>query len=141
MSNPDTMAAVRRIFSTLLGMGQTRLELATVEITQAMQSFIHTLTWSLLAALSASLASVFVCFAVVAVYWDTTYRLSAILMCAGLYLLMAIWFFLRVKQVVGKQGPLLEATIAEFERDKLALLDSVDDFPAKSNERPKAYRQ
>lgn len=126
MLNPNAKAALKRVVASLLGMAQTRLELAGVELAQARQSAVKTVLWSLLTALALSFASLFVCALVVALAWDS-YRYIAISGCAAFYVVLAVYFYLQLKDTLAAQPPLFEATMAELGRDKQAVLDSLND--------------
>mgnify|MGYP006181769687 FL=1 len=126
MLNPNARAALRRVIASLLGMTQTRLELAGVELAQARQSAVKTVLWSLLTALALSFASLFVCALVVALAWDS-YRYVAIAACVAFYVVLAVYFYVQLKDTLAAQPPLFEATLAELDRDKQAVLDSLHD--------------
>ena len=126
MLNPNARAALKRVIASLLGMTQTRLELAGVELAQARQSAVKTVVWSLLAALALSFASLFVCALVIALAWDS-YRYIAIAGCVAFYVVLAVYFYVQLKDTLAAQPPLFEATIAELGRDKQAVLDSLND--------------
>jgi uncharacterized membrane protein YqjE len=107
-----------------LGMGQTRLELAGVELAQAHQTALRTAVWSLLAALALAFASLFACSLTIALYWET-HRYVAIAGSVAFYLVVGLYFYMKVKDALSAQPPLFEATIAELGRDKQAVLDSL----------------
>lgn len=124
MLNSNAMSALKRVVSSLLGMGQTRLELAGVELAQARQSAVRTVLWSLLTALALAFASVFVCALVIALFWET-YRFTAIAACAAFYLVLGAYFYVKLKDTLAAQPPLFEATLAELNRDRQAVLNSL----------------
>lgn len=124
MLNPNARAALKRVVASLLGMTQTRLELAGVELAQARQSAVKTVLWSLLTALALSFASLFVCALIIALAWDS-YRYTAIAGCAFFYVVLGAYFYVQLKDTLAAQPPLFEATIAELGRDKQAVLDSM----------------
>jgi uncharacterized membrane protein YqjE len=124
--NPNARAALKRVIASLLGMTQTRLELAGVELAQARQSAVKTVLWSLLTALALSFASLFVCALVIALAWDS-YRYIAIAGCVAFYVVLAVYFYVQLKDTLAAQPPLFEATMAELGRDKQAVLDSLND--------------
>lgn len=126
MLNPNARSALKRVIASLLGMTQTRLELAGVELAQARQSAVKTVLWSLLTALALSFASLFVCALIVALSWDS-YRYVAIAGCIAFYLVLAVYFYVQLKDTLAAQPPLFEATLAELGRDKEAVLDSLHD--------------
>lgn len=126
MLNPNARAALKRVIASLLGMTQTRLELAGVELAQARQSAVKTVLWSLLTALALSFASLFVCALVIALAWDS-YRYIAIAGCVAFYVVLAVYFYVQLKDTLAAQPPLFEATMAELGRDKQAILDSLNE--------------
>ncbi|WP_334118110.1 phage holin family protein [Limnobacter sp.] len=126
MLNSNARAALKRVAASLLGMGQTRLELAGVELAQARQTTVRTVLWSVLTALAVAFATLFVCVLVVALAWDT-HRFIAIAGCAAFYVVLAVYFYVQLKDMLAAQPPLFEATIAELGRDKNALLESLSD--------------
>ncbi|HEX4844202.1 MAG TPA: phage holin family protein [Limnobacter sp.] len=125
MLSPQAKSALKRVVASLLGMGQTRLELASVELAQARQNTVQTVVWSILLALALAFGSLFVCLAVVALFWDT-HRVLAIFACVLFYSALAGWFYVRLKRTLAQQNPLFEATIAELGRDRQAILDSLN---------------
>lgn len=124
MLNSNAMAALKRVVSSLLGMGQTRLELAGVELAQARQSAVRTVLWSLLSALALAFASLFLCVLVIALCWES-YRLTAIAGSAAFYVVLGVYFYMKLKDTLATQPPLFEATLAELGRDRQAVLDSL----------------
>ena len=140
MLNPNARAALKRVVSSLLGMGQTRLELAGVELSQARQSAVRTVLWSLLTALALAFASLFLCALVIAVAWDS-YRYEAIAGSAAFYAALGAYFYIRLKDTLASQPPLFEATIAELGRDKQAVLDSLTDDAERGSARPTKSEQ
>lgn len=124
MLNPNARAALKRVVASLLGMTQTRLELAGVELAQARQTTVRTVVWSLLTALAAAFASLFICVLIIALAWDT-HRFLAIAGCAAFYVVLGVYFYVQLKDTLAAQPPLFEATLAELGRDKQAVLDSL----------------
>jgi uncharacterized membrane protein YqjE len=122
--NHNSKAALKRVLASLLGMGRTRMQLAGVELAQARQQAVRTVIWSLLCALSGAFASLFVCVLVIALAWDT-HRIAAIVGSVVFYVLMGVYFYLRVQSETARQPDVFEATLAELERDRQAILDSL----------------
>ncbi len=105
MLNPNARAALKRVVASLLGMTQTRLELAGVELAQVRQTTVRTVVWSLLTALAAAFASLFVCILVIALAWDTPLsrnrRVRSLLCGSGVY------FYVQLKDTLASQPPCL----------------------------------
>lgn len=134
MSKPESGSALLRVLATLLGMGQTRLELAGVELAQARQQSIRVVVLAVLAALLFVVASVFASAALVYMLWDIQPLLGFALV-AGAYFAAGLHFFNKVKQSINGFTPLFEATVAELGRDKTAVQEAVKSFSSqKSNE-------
>jgi uncharacterized membrane protein YqjE len=138
--NPNAKAALKRVVANLLNMSQTRLELAGIEITQVRQTTVKTVVWSLLTAMAAVFASVFVCALVIALAWES-YRYIAITGCAALYAVLGIYFWTQLKDTLAAQPPLFEATLAELARDKQAVMDSLQDDVLQEAARQNMRRQ
>jgi uncharacterized membrane protein YqjE len=122
--SPDSKKALKRVLAGLLGMAQTRLELAGLELAHAAKQTLKTLVWTLVMVFALVLASLLLCGVVVLLAWDTC-RLQALLGCLGFYLVLALWAYRKILASVRAQGALLEATIAELGRDREAILDSI----------------
>lgn len=134
MLNSNSRSAFKRVVASLLGMGQTRLELAGVELAQVRQTTVQTLLWSLLTALALAFASLVACVMVIVLAWETQ-RYVAIAACIAFYLVLGAYFYMKLKDTLAAQPPLFEATIAELGRDKQAVLDSLSNVAADNTER------
>lgn len=137
MLNSNSRSAFKRVVISLLGMGQTRLELAGVELAQVRQTTVQTVLWSLLTALALAFASLVACVLVIVLAWDT-HRYIAIVACIAFYLVLGAYFYMKLKDTLAAQPPLFEATIAELGRDKQAVLDSLADDTADNTGREQA---
>ena len=124
MLNQNSKAAVKRVLASRLGMGNPRLQLAGVELAQARQQALRTVIWSLLCALAGAFASLFLCVLVIVLAWDT-YRIAAIAGSVAFYAVIGVYFYLRVQAETGSQPAMFDATMAEWDRDRQAVLDSL----------------
>lgn len=127
MSNPESGSALLRVLGTLLGMGQTRLELAGVELAQARQQSIRVVVLAVLSALLLVLASVFASAALVYALWDVQPLLGFVLVSGG-YIAAGMYCLNKAKQSIDSFPPLFEATVAELGRDKMAVQEAVKSF-------------
>lgn len=130
MFNPESRAALKRVLATLLSMGQTRLELAGLELARARKAALQTALLVLLAGLAFSFFSLMVCVLAIALAWDTPYRFAVIASCALAYAVLGLYFIFRLKAELAAQPELFEATVGELGRDRQAVLDSLS--PVKS---------
>ncbi|WP_288105779.1 phage holin family protein [Limnobacter sp.] len=124
----ESSEAFKRVSATLLAMGQTRLELAGLELTQARKSAIHSVVYSVLLALTLALASVALSALVVYLAWPT-HTGFALMGCAIFYIGLAWVFWVKLKRASNAERPLFEATVAELGRDREAILKSISDQP------------
>lgn len=124
MLNAQSSAALKRVSATLLGMGQSRLELAGVELAIARQQLLWTLLWGLLTVLAFSFASLFLAMALI-VGSPPGDRWWVALVCVFVYLCLGIWFFRRLNTLMASNTPLLEATAAELGKDRKAVLNEL----------------
>ena len=131
MSKPESGSALLRVLATLLGMGQTRLELAGVELAQARQQSIRVVVLAVLATLLLVVASVFASAALVYLLWDIQ-PLLGFAVVAGGYSAAGVHCFNKVKQSINSFPPLFEATVAELGRDKLAVQEAVKTFASQN---------
>lgn len=123
MSDSRSGPALMRVLATLLGMGQTRLELAGVELAQARQSLLRVLVWGVLAVLLAVVGSVFAGAALVYALWPV-HPVLALLVVGGVYAALAFLAYTRMTGQIELSPPLFEATVAELGRDKAALQEA-----------------
>lgn len=124
MAVSDTLLAIKRIASHLLGMGHTRLELAGVELAQARQSTIRIIVFSLLAAQVLLIGSIFLVVAAIVLAWPYA-PVAALIAAAVLYCLGGVWAFRRVQQIIAQEPPLFEATLSQLQKDKAAVEESL----------------
>lgn len=105
-------------------MGQTRLELAGVELAQLRQSTVAIVIWSVLGALLAVTGTLFINAAVVYYFWDS-HPYLALFGCAAFYLLCALYAIRKVIHMTREERPLFEATLAELSKDRQAVVESM----------------
>lgn len=122
----ESTESLKRVSATLLAMVQTRLELASLELTQARKAAVQSVVYSLLLALALALGSVAVWVFLIVLAWPD-HGYAALVACAAFYLLLAAWFWLKLKGATQSERPLFEATVAELGRDRDAILKSIAD--------------
>lgn len=114
---------IRRLFgsaanalATLLELGRTRLELATVEIQLEIRRVAEIVLW-LTVALHAAIVALFMLgFWIIVLFWDS-HRLLAVGLVAGFFALLALFAGLMVAFRIRTRPPLLQGTLAELQRD------------------------
>jgi len=119
-SREGLIDSVKRMLATLLMMARTRLELATTEISEELNSLAMILLWALVAIFFAGLAMLALGALVVIALWDA-YRLWAAGGVVIVFALIAAFSAWRMRAAIVSRPRLLAATIAELRRDGEAL--------------------
>ncbi len=112
--------SVRRTLATVLALGQTRLELLSVEIEEQIEFATGVLLWSIAAIFFGSLAVLVLALTVVIAFWDTHRLLVAGLVTAALAGIAGV-AVLAVRSRLRNRPRLLAATLDELKRDAQAL--------------------
>lgn len=113
-------AAARRLGATLIGLGQTRLSLASVELTEERDRLLRIALLALAAAFALMLALVALSALLVVAFWENA-RIAVLVVLFAVYSLIGLWCAARVRSLARSAPALLEATLAELERDAQAL--------------------
>jgi uncharacterized membrane protein YqjE len=117
---PGLFGSVRRLGATLLALGQTRLSLACVDLSEERDRILKLALFTLAGSLAVVLALGALSALLVIAFWDTA-RLQILGLLLIVYLVIAMWCVSRVR-ALGREAPaLLESTLAELERDAQAL--------------------
>jgi len=112
--------SLRQLGTTVLGILQTRLALVGVELEEALQGFFVTMAVALAMMLFATLGLLAFTMLMVVAFWDT-HRVLALALLSFAYLALAAYFGLRLRRALAERPPLLEASLAELEKDRAAL--------------------
>jgi len=122
-SKGGLLESVKRLASTLLAMGQTRLELLSNDLEEERAWLTSMLLWTLITLFCATLAVVLATFLIVVVFWDS-YRLLALSIMIAIFVLAA-GFAWRVVRNISKHKPrLFSASLAELSKDREQLTTS-----------------
>lgn len=125
--SPGLRSSLRRLGVTALGALHTRLALAGIEIEEEIQRLVGLMMMAMAALLLAALGLLVLSFLVVALLWDS-YRVASFVGLAVLYLGLAAVLALRLLQTLRTRPPVLQATLAELEKDREALgMPAADD--------------
>ena len=121
-ARPETglFDSLRRTVATLIALGQTRLELVSVEIEEQIEFATGVLLWSIAAIFFGSLAVLVLALTVVIAFWDTHRLLVAGLVTAALAGIAGI-AVLAVRSRLRNRPRLLASTLDELRRDAKAL--------------------
>lgn len=114
------LASVRVLFSTLLGMARTRLELIATELEEERLHLARLLLYGFLALFFFGLGVLALSLLVIAAFWDT-HRLAAITVVVVVYLGSAFLCVLGLRRQMRRKPRLFSATLAELDKDRAAL--------------------
>ena len=118
-----------RLGASLLGLVRTRLELASIEFAEERNRIQQQLALLIAAAGLLMFAVLFAAVWVVVYFWDTN-RLTAIAVVALVFAAAgAVLLFVRAQAARSAPTP-FSATIAEFDRDRVALAGGTDREPS-----------
>ena len=109
--------SVKGLMSTLLGMAQTRLEILSTEIEEEREWLSSILAWTMVALFCAALAVILGTLLVVVIFWDS-YRLQAIGIMMGIFVLAAVFSWRTVSQMKNSKARLFSTSIAELTKDR-----------------------
>ena len=112
--------ALAKLADAMLGLLRTRLELVAVEYTEERDRITRQLALLLVGLACLLFALFFGAFAIIAYYWDT-YRITAILGVAGVFVVIGAGLLWR-RAVVSSTSPVpFAASVAELEKDRAAI--------------------
>ncbi|MEO8346677.1 MAG: phage holin family protein [Betaproteobacteria bacterium] len=121
--------ATARLGASLLGLARSRLELASVEFAEERGRIQQQLTLLLAAITMFMFATLFVATWIIVYFWDTN-RLTAIAVVAIVFAgVGAVLLMLRKEAATSAPTP-FAATLAELDRDRVALAGSATREPA-----------
>lgn len=112
--------SVGRIGTTVLGMLQTRLELAAVEIEEESRRTLGHFILALISLIFFGIALVLVSLTIILVFWET-YRLQAAIGLALLFFAIGAFVAMKLRASFATKPRLLAATILELKKDVVHL--------------------
>ncbi|QEI05221.1 hypothetical protein FXN63_04750 [Pigmentiphaga aceris] len=118
--------SLRALGATVIGILRTRLELLAVELAEEKNRLLTILLWALGGLLALAMGILMLSLLVVAAFWDTPNRLTALGVVAALYFLTGVGALLFVRKKVADAPFTFDETLAELERDRQALGAAAD---------------
>ena len=112
--------ALAKLADAMLGLLRTRLELVAVEYTEERDRITRQVTLLLIGLGCLLFALLFGSFAIIAYYWDT-YRITAILGVAGVFVVIGAGLLWRRAEVSSTSPVPFAASVAELEKDRAAI--------------------
>jgi len=118
---PPLSGSLRALSATVIGILRTRLELLAVELAEEKNRLLAILLWALGGLLALAMGILMLSLLVVAVFWDTEHRLTALGVVAAVYFLAGVAALLTVRKKIADAPFTFDETLAELERDRQAL--------------------
>ena len=116
-TNPSLFASLRSFWSVLLAVLYTRLDLATVELEDEAVRALKLIVAGLISILALAGAVFFGMFFILALVWDTPYRLLTLGIIFGFYLIVGLILFFVARNMVLTRPKFLSQTLTELRRD------------------------
>jgi len=132
-ASPGLVASIRSFWSVLLAILYTRLDLVTAELQELATHGVKLLLAGLISTLCLFMAFFFAMYLLIAMFWDTEYRLWVIGGILGGYLLVGILLLIVVRNMIVNRPKLLSQTIAELRKDAEGLSKAL--IPKKAEEK------
>lgn len=116
-------ASLRGLAETLLGIAATRFDLLGVEVAEAKERLVALLVTAIALVFAFAFSALMLTLLVVALFWDN--RLAALAGCAVVYGAIGAWLWSRLRAQLAAHPPVFAATIAELNKDRDALLETL----------------
>ena len=116
--------SLTQVFTTLVTMAQTRLELLTTELQEEIQQAAQLLLWAFIALFSAGIGLFLAALVVIFAFWDTHRILVSIIVTLGFFAIAGIAAFTLSSKLRNKRR-MLDATLTELARDRERLDERV----------------
>ncbi len=122
-SQPGLFESFKKIASTLLGIGRTRLELLSAELEEEWERMTSLLIWTLIALFCAAVGVVFATLLLVVIFWDTNRVLVLGILALVFFIAAAVaWNVARIAATTRTR--LFSASLAELAKDRERLTPS-----------------
>jgi uncharacterized membrane protein YqjE len=122
---PSLFASVRSFWSVIIAILYTRLDLVTAELEDEAHRGIKLILFGLISVLCLFMAFFFAMFFVLALFWDTVYRLWVLGGIFGIYFVAGVGLLFVARDMILKRPRFLSQTLAELRRDVEGLTRAV----------------
>ncbi|WP_431821550.1 phage holin family protein [Burkholderia sp. F1] len=116
-SQSSGQGPLRRLIGSVIGLLQTRLELAGIELAEEKERLMGVLFLGLAAMMLATMALISLTVLVAIAFWDT-YRWQSLAVVTALYAIAGLACALKARTSLRDAPIVFEATLAELEKDR-----------------------
>ncbi len=116
-------ASLRGLAETLLGIAATRFNLLGVEVAEEKERLVALLVTAIALVFAFAFSALLLTLLVVALFWDN--RVAALAGCAVFYGAIGAWLWSHLSAQLAEHPPLFAATIAELNKDRDALRETL----------------
>jgi uncharacterized membrane protein YqjE len=118
------LQSLTQVVATIVAMGQTRLELLTVELRQEIQHAASLLLWAFVALFAAGIGLFLLALVMIFAFWDSHRLLVSILVTLGFFAIAA-FAALYLRNQLRRRPRMLDGTLTELARDRQRLDERV----------------
>jgi len=116
-SAPSLFASLRSFWAVLVAILYTRLDLVSAELEDEAVRALKLVVAGLISVLSLFMAFFWATFFILALFWDTSYRLWVIGAIFAIFFVVGLALFATAKSMITNRPRFLSQTIAELKRD------------------------
>jgi uncharacterized membrane protein YqjE len=122
--SPGLYLALKNTVATLLGMAQTRLELAGLELQLEKIRLLRQVALAFGIIISAAFGVLLLVALTTLLFWEQ--RIVVVGVFTGLFMALAVWFYVALKRSVATAEPLFTGSLSELQKDLAQLKKVVD---------------
>ncbi len=122
--SPGLYLALKNTVATLLGMAQTRLELAGLELQLEKIRLLRQVALAFGIIISAAFGVLLLVALTTLLFWEQ--RIVVVGVFTGLFMALAVWFYMALKRSVATAEPLFTGSLSELQKDLAQLKKVVD---------------
>ncbi len=122
--SPGLYQALKNTVATLLGMAQTRLELAGLELQLEKIRLLRQVALAFGIIISAAFGVLLLVALTTLLFWEQ--RIVVVAVFTGVFVALAVWFYVALKRSVATAEPLFTGSLSELQKDLAQLKKVVD---------------
>jgi uncharacterized membrane protein YqjE len=115
--HPGITGVARRLLGSLVAFLTTKFELLNTEIQEEKRRILELLVLAASAMLVSAMALMVLTFSIIACFWDTPNRMTALLIICAVYVAIATFLFIRLHRKTSLRTKVFETTVEELRND------------------------